>query len=203
MAEMTGSWRRGETILTRYVRHGEVFYAFPAIVVEDTPGRLITFMPMGTPVQRSRIDFKTGDIERPKPGAWHSTNVVRFYEPDIGFIVAAAYAGATGEFLCWYIDLADPIRRAGGGIVTWDQSLDIVAAPDLSWQMKDEDHFALIQQWGWITPERAAAIRRDAQTAIARIEARAAPFNEPWPHWRPDPAWQLPVLPDDWAVPPP
>ena len=196
------SWRRGETIPIRYVRQDEVFFAFPSVVVEDKPGRLITYMPMGTIVQRGRVDFKTGAIERPKPGPWHSTSVVRFYEPDTGFIVAAAYAGSTGDFLCWYIDLADPIRRAGGGIVTWDQSLDIVAAPDFSWQMKDEDHFALIQEWGWITPERAASIRRDAQTVIHRIEARASPFNEPWPQWRPDPSWPVPVLPDDWATVP-
>ena len=196
------SWRRGDTIPVRYVFRGELQCAYPVTVVSDTAERLVLFAPMGSVAQRGDFDLTIGALGAVAPRVWHTTDNLKILEPGAGFSISAMYRGGGGPFLCWYVDLIEPWRRAGGGIVSWDQSLDIVAAPDLSWQMKDEDHFALIQQWGWITPQRAASIRRDAQTAIARIEARAAPFNEPWPQWRPDPAWQLPELPDDWATVP-
>jgi hypothetical protein len=36
---------------------------------------------------------------------------------------------------------------------------------------------------------------------IERIEAWSIPFDEGWEHWRPDPGWPLPELPDDWDRP--
>ena len=50
-----------------------------------------------------------------------------------------------------------PLRRAPGGLVIWDRSLDIVATLELRWQWKDEHRFARIQELGWVTPEEAAA----------------------------------------------
>jgi hypothetical protein len=43
-------------------------------------------------------------------------------------------------------------------------------------------------------------VRREGEAVIGRVEDRAAPFSEPWPGWRPDPAWCRPELPADWAV---
>jgi hypothetical protein len=31
------------------------------------------------------------------------------------------------------------------------------------------------------------------------LEARAFPFDTDWDRWRPDPGWELPVLPPNWA----
>ena len=194
------TWRRGETVLNRYVWRDKVYFAGSNVVVEDSAQRTVLFTPLGTPVMRSPIDYDAGTIGEPQRQIWHSTQNLRFLEPGLGYCISAMYAG--GRFQCWYIDMIEPIRRTADGFVLWDLALDIVAAPDLTWTMKDEHHFARMVEHGWITPERDASIRRDAQTVIARIEARAAPFNEPWPHWRPDPAWQLPLLPDDWAAVP-
>lgn len=50
-----------------------------------------------------------------------------------------------------------------------------------------------------------AEIRRfyaEGWRAIAALERREAPFNHEWTAWKPDPAWQSPVLPEGWeAVP--
>jgi hypothetical protein len=193
------SWRPGQTTLVRYVFRGELHCACPVVVVEDTAERLILFTPMGSLTQRGDIDLATGRFETVRPHVWHTTDSLKILEPGAGFSIAAMYRGGGGPFICWYIDLLEPWRRAGGGIATWDLTLDIVAAPDLSWRMKDEDHFARIQELGWVTPEEARGIRRNADRVIARIESKAPPFNEPWPDWRPDPSWPMPVLPEDWA----
>ena len=196
------TWRSGEAVLARYVWREKVYFGGPSIVAEDSARRTVLYTPMGTPVVRSPIDYTAGTIGEPQLHTWHTTHNLRFLEPGAGFCISAMYAGNGHRFLCWYIDMIEPIRRTAGGFVLWDLALDIVVAPDLSWQMKDEDHFARMSEHGWITPNRAAQVRQDAQHAIERIEKRQAPFNENWPAWRPDPAWQLPLLPDDWAVVP-
>ena len=196
------TWRTGETVLNRYVWRDKVYFAGSNVVVEDGAQRTALYTPMGTPVMRSPVDFGAGTFGEPKLQAWHTTHNLRLLEPGAGYCISAMYAGDSHRFLCWYIDLIEPVRRVRDGFVLWDLSLDIVAGPDLRWMMKDEDHFARIQELGWVTPDQAREIRRNADHVIALIESRAAPFNEPWPDWRPDPAWQLPKLPDDWAVVP-
>jgi len=195
-------WLSGTVIPIRHVWRGTVHSAIPAIVVDDRPERLALFTPMGTHTQMSKIDFEKGEVERPRLHVWHTTNVLNLFEPDAGHCITAMYWAATGAFACWYVDLLDPIRRAGGGIVTWDRSLDIVVAPDLTWRWKDEEEFARLLELGWITEDESERIRREGQRVIARVERRERPFNENWASWRPDPAWAVPALPDDWATVP-
>ncbi|HUO89648.1 MAG TPA: DUF402 domain-containing protein [Rhizomicrobium sp.] len=193
------TWRSGEAILNRYVWRDKVYFAGSNIVVEDGKGRTVLYTPMGTPVMRSPIDYTAGTIGEPQLQAWHTTHNLRFLEPGAGYCISAMYGGDSHRFLCWYIDLIEPIRRVRDGFVLWDLALDIVVAPDLSWKMKDEDHFDRMQEHRWITPGRAAQVRQDAQHAIEWIEKRKPPFSEDWPDWRPDPAWTIPAMPDDWA----
>ena len=39
----------------------------------------------------------------------------------------------------------------------------------------------------------------EAARVLAMIERRSAPFDRPWRDWRPDPAWDPPVLPSPWS----
>ena len=197
------TWRSGETVAMRYVWRDKVHFGGPSIVVEDGARRTVLYTPMGTPVMRSPIDYIAGTLGAPQLQAWTMTHNLRFLEPGAGYCVSAMYAGSDRRFLCWYIDLIEPARRVRDGFVLWDLALDIVVAPDLSWEMKDEDHFARMPAHGWITTARAAQVRQDAAQAIARIETRQPPFSEDWPAWRPDPAWPIPAMPDDWATVPP
>ncbi|HXC55481.1 MAG TPA: DUF402 domain-containing protein [Rhizomicrobium sp.] len=200
MAEMR--WPSGKAVLARYAWRGKVYFGGSSIVVEDGAGRTVLYTPMGTPVIRSPIDYSAGTLGEPRLEAWHTTHNLRFLEPGAGYCISAMYAGDSHRFLCWYIDMIEPIRRVRDGFVLWDLALDIVVAPDLLWKMKDEDHFARMREHGWIAPERAAQVLRDKDEAIARIERRAPPFSEDWPAWHPDPAWPIPVMPEDWATVP-
>ena len=51
---------------------------------------------------------------------------------------------------------------------------------------------------GLFTSEQARAIRAEGECVIARVESWSPPFDEGWEHWRPDPDWPLPSLPEGW-----
>lgn len=195
-------WRPGAPVLIRYVWRNRVWYAEPVTVVEDTPDRIAVYLPAGTATKWTWIDFARGTLDGPRDHIWHSTDVVKIMEKAANHAVWARWAAGGRDFLGWYVDLQDPLYPVPGGLVTWDRSLDIVVAPDLSWRWKDEDHFARIQELGWISPTRASAVREEGERVIERIERRTRPFDEPWPLWRPKPTWSPLEVPGNWATVP-
>lgn len=194
-------WTCGAQIPARYIYDGKVWFAEPMTVVSDTPERLLTYLQAGAEVQWSDYDQQTHGFVGPTPRHWHTNNILKLYEPDTWCAIWCMWRASDWDFRCWYIDFQAPLRRAGSGLVLKDLSLDIVVAPDLTWRWKDEDHFAARQAAGFIRPEEASAVRAEAKRIIGRIESHSAPFNEPWPQWRPEGAWPVPRLPDDWSEP--
>ena len=189
----------GISALVRHIWRRRVLYAEPVTVVEDTAERVVVFLRAGTAMKSTRIDFSTATIGRTVDKEWHSTDVLKIMEPGAWFAIWAIWRRDGGPFLGWYVNLQEPFRRTTAGFDTWDLTLDIVVSPDLRWRWKDEDDFSRAQELGWITPRSARNVRIAAQSAIERIENKTAPFNEPWPSWRPDPAWEIPVLPAAWS----
>lgn len=105
----------------------------------------------------------------------------------------------TGKLVGWYVNLEDPWRKTGVGFDTTDHLLDVWVDPDGSWRWKDEDHLAEALDIGLFSAEQAKAMRIEGKEVIERIEGWAAPFDEGWDNWRPDPEWPLPSIPDGWA----
>ncbi len=198
---MSISWARGEVILVRHQWQGRVWFAHPAIVVEDTSERLILFEPAGSARQWSHFDFEAGAIGPPTPGRRHSTDALIILDSDAAHAVSLFWKEGGGPFLCWYVDMQAPFRRAGGGIVTWDQTLDIVADAGLNWRWKDLEPLDQAARWGWMTEEEARLVRAEGDRVVEMIESRGRPFSEDWPDWRPNPAWPIPSLHPDWANP--
>ena len=196
------AWRPGDVIVVRHVQDGTVWAADAAIVVEDRPTRLVLYMPLGSSMQRSQVDWSAGRFLGPQPQRRHTTDALVILTPGAGHAVTAMFHGGGGPFICWYVDLQEPFRRVADGIVTCDQSLDIVIGEDRRWRWKDEDHLARSVELGWRTQAQADAIRREGEAVIAALERGAAPFSGAWPGWRADPAWPIPELPDDWATVP-
>lgn len=196
-----GSWRPGAVIPVRHQWRGRVWFAHAAVVVEDSADRLALYEPAGAVRQSSRFDFASGEITPPRPQARHTTDALILIEPRAAHAVSLFWREGGGPFLCWYVDMQAPFRRAGGGIVTFDHILDIVAGPDLRWRMKDEDQLARAVELGWMTAEAAADVSAEGERVVRRIEARAAPFDAAWPEWKPDPAWPTPGLAADWDRP--
>jgi hypothetical protein len=199
---VTERWRPGEVISVRHVLGGEVLFAEAVNVVDDRQDRLVVYAPLGAAMQWSALDFDTGVFSPRQPMRRHTTDALRIHYPGEGFAVSAFYHGGGGDFWCWYIDMQEPFRRAGGGIVTMDHMLDIVAGLDLRWRWKDQDHVERSIASGLLTAQQADEIRRAGERVVKRIESHAAPFNEPWPDWRAPKDWPMPELPDDWAAVP-
>ena len=192
-------WQSGDVKLLRYVRLGRVLYAIPMIVVEDDPYWTVLYLRKGTRVKWSYVNFENGSIDGPKDKVWERTNVLQIIETAASHATWSIWLAQTGDFLGWYVNLQDRSLRVSDGLISWDQSLDIVVSPNMEWSWKDEDHFERIQVLGWITRAEAAAIRREGERVIARIDNREPPFSEPWPDWRPDDGWKIPDLPINWA----
>jgi hypothetical protein len=201
MAPQPARWALGAVIPVRHVRDGRVWHAHPAIVVEDAADRLVLFEPAGSLRQSSNIDFETGRVTPPREMARHTTDALILMPVGSAHAVSLFWAAGGGPFLCWYVDLQEPFRRSGGGVVTWDQSLDIVVRPNLQWSWKDEDQLARLPALGLATEQETTAIREEGERVVELIESRSRPFNEDWPQWRPDAEWPIPTLPDDWATP--
>jgi hypothetical protein len=95
--------------------------------------------------------------------------------------------------------LADALwRRTPIGFDYMGQLLDIIVEPDLSgWHWKDEDEFQEAQELGLISPERAGSMRAEGESVVEMLLSGKSIFNG-WEHWKPDPSWEIPTLPEGW-----
>lgn len=196
----------GSSALLRHVHRNRVGWAVPVTVVDETPERVMLLRRAGTPMKAParasigdlferlmRDDFDVVDT------TWAHTNLIEIIPTGRWHSVWPMWSSDNWEFLCWYVNFQRPAQRSRLGWDTFDLSLDIVVRPDLSWHWKDEDHFAILESVGLMSGEEASSVRRDADEVVADVEARAFPFDRDWSTWRPDPTWQLPVLPADWS----
>lgn len=197
----------GDPALVRHVFGGRVGWALPCTVVEDTPTRVALLRTPGTatktPVHETPealFQSLADDTFEVADSRWQHTNVVEIAPVGRAHSVWPMWFEDSWEFVCWYVNLQEPMRRTRFGFDTFDQSLDVIVHADLTWRWKDEDHFALLQDLGILSAAAADGVRREAEAVIADAEAGRPPFGEPWPEWRPDPSWPAPTLPPDWAT---
>jgi predicted RNA-binding protein associated with RNAse of E/G family len=198
---------RGARIVLREIWQGRVWSAKPVIVVQDTPEMLALYLPVGTPYKQPRtLDGKEVTPKTRVEGKWLLVDNVW---PDDGECLRLVISGVPYSVLCfwleahskfrdWYINLEDPLRRTSIGFDYMDQLLDIIVQPDLSsWFWKDEDEFQEAQESGLISPERAREMRADGEKVVEMLLSGKSIFNG-WEHWKPDPAWEMPTLPEEW-----
>jgi hypothetical protein len=143
-------------------------------------------------VRRLRNGWKLADY------TWTMAQALHLLMPDIGHSVHLWWLPPDWRFGGWYINLQEPIRSTRLGHDSMDQLLDVVIDPDLTWRWKDEDELAEAVELGLMTEAKATAVRREGERAIERLEARRSPFCDGWETWRPDAAWPVPTLPDEW-----
>lgn len=194
--------RRGDPALFRFVWPWKVFSAMPTTVVEHTPARTVLWITPETPVKWP-VGRKVA-VPRIARGEWTHEDARWF-----GARLMISEGGAShsvylswdeaGELVGWYVNLEEPWRESEFGFDTIDHLLDVCVDPDRSWRWKDEDHLAEALDVGLFTAQQAKAMRAEGERVIERIEAWAAPFDEGWENWRPDPDWPLPSIPNGWA----
>jgi hypothetical protein len=203
-------WREGDgplgtgaTVVDTSVPH----FAQPLTVVRDDAEGLLVWLATGTPVLRAaRADglgkrddsstlFTTELVQH--RGIHELFDQLRVAPTGRPWSVWVMFAAATGEFAGWYVNLEAPHVRDERTVYTSDHVLDLVITPDRSLVRKDEDELALAVAQGVFDPASAAAIQATAAEVEARVADWGSPFSDGWEHFRPDPAWPIPTLPDD------
>lgn len=199
---MSWRWQAGAQVVLREIWRGRVWSGRPVTVVQDMPELVALHIPPGTrwrpprmrdgrPLRVPGDDWVLGDA------VWFG-GTLRLTQPGAAHSVEALF-NEKGAFVCWYVNLEEPLRRTAMGFDYMDQTLDIVIAADLSaWWWKDEDEFAEAQAKGIYSPEQARAIRAEGERVIEVVRAGGPPFSDGWERWRPDPGWSLPTLPAGW-----
>lgn len=198
----------GSTVCLRDVNHGQVVFAWPLVIVEDTPSFLLAaqldgavgMVPDGYPHDPRRLVEQASArewllVERP----WQSTNCLHVFETGTWWSTRLMWDADTGKFMCWYVDFRLPVTRTDGRVDSKDLQLDVVMSPDGSWTWKDETHFALAVKAGFIHEDQRAAVEAARGQVVARIERREFPFDDSLVDWTPD-GLSVPTLPADWHV---
>ncbi|MFF4577452.1 DUF402 domain-containing protein [Streptomyces sp. NPDC001389] len=206
-------WAPGDRILWRYRGHepgleGRVHIARPVTVVQDTDELLAVWMAPGTECVKPVLADGTSVHEEPlatrytaprttRRARWFGTGVLKLARPGEPWSVWLFWDHGW-VFKNWYVNLEEPRTRWSGGVDSVDHFLDIAVHPDRGWKWLDEDEFAQARRIGLIGPEQARRVEEAGRAALEVVEAWGPPFCDGWEDWRPDPAWEVPVLPEDW-----
>ncbi|MFJ9039337.1 DUF402 domain-containing protein [Streptomyces sp. NPDC102406] len=205
-----GRWAPGEPILWRYRANGGAGFHIcrPVTVVRDTDELLAVWMAPGTecvkpviadgtPVHREPLATRYTKPRVLRRDRWAGAGVLKLARPGEPWSVWL-FREPDWTFRNWYVNLEEPRVRWSGGVDSEDHFLDLSVYQDGSWRWHDEDEFAQAQAVGLMSAERAAGVRAAGRRAVEVIEAWGHPFSDGWEHWRPDPAWPVPALPEDW-----
>ncbi|MGW3496992.1 cytidylyl-2-hydroxypropylphosphonate hydrolase [Streptomyces sp. NPDC001020] len=203
-------WAPGDQILWRYRENaGERFHiARPVTVVRDDSELLAVWLASGTQcVRPTLLDGRpphaeplTSRYTKPRTTQldhWFGTGVLKLARPGEPWSVWLFWEPGW-RFKNWYVNLEAPLARWDGGVDSEDHFLDICVYPDRSWGWRDEDEFAQAQQDGLMDASLADRVREAGRSAVEVIGAWGPPFSDGWQHWRPDPSWTVPPLPEDW-----
>ncbi|MFB9508959.1 DUF402 domain-containing protein [Streptomyces aurantiacus] len=203
-------WNPGSQILWRYRENaGARFHiARPVTVVRDDAELLAVWLAPGTECVRPVLADGTPVHEEPlesrytKPRTlqrdhWFGTGVLKLARPGEPWSVWLFWEPGW-QFKNWYVNLEEPLARWAGGVDSEDHFLDISVHPDRTWGWRDEDEFAQARRDGLMDDRLAERVREAGRAAVRVIRDWGPPFSDGWQRWRPDPAWSVPSLPDDW-----
>lgn len=210
------TWKAGDVIVHQETWKGRIWAARPLVVVEDSPERMLLWLPKSTvrkvpmtpPSREDPGDRTARIIDLLDRCDW--VHVDHVWDVSCLWILSPDDWHATwiswlpsGEQFGWYVNLQLPFRRTSIGIESMDLMLDVVATPDRRWSWKDDDEFEQILARGIIDQVTGERVRREALAVIHELEVGGPPFGEGWADWRPDPSWTTPELVPGWDEPNP
>lgn len=202
--------QRGDVVTYRYVGLTQTFLSVAATVDHDDRQSIGVYIAPGAPEESIRMEDGSSLPRVIPPGFFERRLVaiekrlhggrpsLRIWQPGRAHAVHVQRQAVTCEPDGFYVNLQEPMIRTLDGFATTDHFLDVVVDADLNWRWKDEDELEEAVAIGRLTVGEAEAVRAEGERVIADIEARRWPFDGSYDDWRPDPAWPLPALPDDW-----
>ena len=206
-------WNPGDSVALRGIVNGRLWLAQSVVVVKDTDEETLLLLTPGA--QCAYPDgwwrWKHGDYSQGtrwhdvnsntwtlREFAWQTNRLLMVLEPLKYYSTFYFWDHATNRFLCYYINFQLPYQRSHCGFDTLDLELDLVVDPAFTWKWKDEDIYHEGIRAGCIQQHWVEAIDRAQQEVFARLQARCYPLDGAWIDWRPNPAWNPPVLPTGW-----
>lgn len=211
------SFEPGRLIVHRNVRHGRIGWVRPSRVVSDDERGLLIWIARYSPVVNEVSADGRGMRTMPftewitagtslNHGTWNGPGVLKLLPPDVAHSVWW-FRDDDDRFAGWYVNLERPAVRWDDGPVAGidivDEDLDIVVAPDRTWQWKDEEEFVerlALPAHYWVADE--AAVRAEGERVVKEIESGVFPFDGTWCDWQPPPEWTPPAeLPAGWDRP--
>jgi hypothetical protein len=209
----------GQVVVHRNVRRGRIGWVRPARVVSDDERGLLLWIARNTPVVNEVSGDGRGMRTMPfaeyvtlgtalKHGTWNGPGVLKLHRPGDPAHSVWWFRSDAGAFTGWYVNLERPAIRwsdpdGASGVDVTDEDLDILVAPDRSWQWKDEEEFLerlAIPEHYWVDDE--AAVREEGLRVVKEIEAGGFPFDGTWTDFMPPAGWEIPGLPAGWDRPP-
>lgn len=212
---MASMFDDGQIIVHRgLMQDGRVGTVESARVLRDDKNGLVTWVgPRSAVIRRTTLAGESTRYMRlaekldvptvPAAQEWRGPGVVIVTPPQARHAIYWFF-NEGGTFRFWYINLQTPARRWWGGSDIRDHALDVVVAPDRSWQWKDEDEFA--ERTGhplYWSADEAARIRAEGERLIEAAVAGKYLFDGTWCDFRPDAAWRPSQLPWWWDQLPP
>jgi hypothetical protein len=209
-------WEVGQNCALRGIVNNHVWLAQSVTVVKDEPGETILLLrpgarcayPEGYWRWKGNKDYSQGTRWQEAQNspiihrefAWHSNRLLMFLEPGKYYGCFMFWDQTSDQFTCYYINYQLPFQRCHCGFDTLDLDLDIVIDPQYRWEWKDEDDYRDGIQYGGIKAEWVEGIEQSQVEVLDRITNRRYPIDGSWLQWRPNPAWTIPTLPEDWQV---
>lgn len=196
----------GDHIEVEFLIGDDPFLIVPVTVVEDLAECTLHYLAAGTSfLRRELVDgspvprvvsletYRQLDSHLVKD-VWRGSWQLILSRPGRGHSIRLRWREDTGVFRGWYVNLQEPVQRTAGGFTTRDQFLDILVAPDGSWEWKDEAELAEAVEVGRVTANEARDIGAEGERLVADVEARRFPFDDSLLGWKPNPAWRIPEL---------
>ncbi len=210
---MQSMWNPGERVVLRGIVNERVWSALSVIVVKDTLEETTLLLLPGAQCAypEGYFRWKHGDYsqgtrwQEAKSNAWtfrefvwQRNRFLIFLEPQKYYAIFYTWHHDTDQFTCYYINFQLPYRRSHCGFDTLDLDLDLVIDPQFTWRWKDEDAYREGIQEGGIHEQWVDGIEHAQQEVFDKIHKRCYPLDGSWMHWRPDPSWNPPRLPERW-----
>jgi len=127
---------------------------------------------------------------RPRTGRRPQLRITRPGDP----FSVLLFQAENGRLRGWYVNLERPQRRTSRGFDYEDELLDVWMPVDGDDpELLDEDELEEAVARGYVSTERAAVIRANAERVLAE-----PPWPTGWEDWQPEPGWQVPDLPPGW-----
>lgn len=198
-------FKPGQTIVRRELWYGRIRRAMPLIVVQDTSEFSAFYASQGTISKLCRTpDGSPVNIDNYIRSYWilddlvDRHNSLRLKIPGSKYSIIVFWNPSDNSHNIWYINLESTSKKTKIGYDCTDYFLDVIISPDLSeWRWDDEDELAEAVEAGLITPEHSTELYADGKKAVKWLQSGESPFNG-WEKWKPDPSWEIPVLPEGW-----